>query len=226
MTSGMEKQTNGLYFNVVDGSFRTKCEKDHPEAIAREYETKDKVKSVKYELKYSALFGRIENIFFKDGDFGKSVNIVLEPNDDGVNPIIQLGTGTNYGEDFLKKLPNVDLEKPVRLMPYAFTTEDGKERRGITITHTNADTQKFTDKVEGFFYDAEAKTAKNGYPSPMGDTKSYDKEDWKIFYLQARKFLIQYTEKNILPKFSKIKSVATGDIDYPTTEINPDDVPF
>jgi len=223
----MEKQSNGLYFNVIDGSFRTKCDPKHPEAVAREYETKEGVKSVKYELKYSALFGKIENIFFKDGDFGKTVNIVLEPNEEGKNPIIQLSTATNYGEDFLKKLPNIDLAKEVRLMPFAFTAEDsGKEVRGISITHRNPDTGKFTDKIEAFFYDSKEKKALvDGYPEPQGDTKKYDKEDWKIFYLQVRKFMIKYAEEKVLSKFSKINSEEKA-IEYPTAEINPDDIPF
>lgn len=219
--SGAEKQSNALYYTVIDGSFRTKVEEGTPEAVAREYETKDGGKAVKYELKFAALFGKIQSIEFREGDYGKTLNLTLDPDDNGKSPIVQFNVESNYGESVMKILPNVDLSKEVRIRPYSFTDEKtGKEVRGVEITHRDAE-DKFTVKLKNYFYDSEKKVALNGYPTPEGDVAEYTKEDWKIFYLRARKFLIQYISENVIPRLSQAKKV-----EYPTDQINPDDIPF
>lgn len=198
-----EKPRNGQYYQVIDGTFRVKVSEDHPEAVKREYETKDGGKGVKYERKVAALFGKVTDVSFYEGDYGKNLIITLDEDEEtGLCPIISLSVATNYGEDMLKKLPNINLAEDVRIRPYAFTPEDSdKERRGMEITHRDSN-GKFTKKVPNFFYDVEKKVALNGYPTPEGDTKEYSNEDWKIFYLQARKFLVKFTEDKIIPVFA------------------------
>lgn len=216
-----ETRQGGLYYTVIDGTFRTRVDQTHPDAKPREYETRDGAKSVKYERIVSALSGYIEDITINDGDYGKTINIKLDPNDQGINPFVQLNAATVYGEDFLKKLPNIDLTNEVRMAPFSFTDENGREVRGISITQGE-------EKLKNFFYDPEAKKPINGYPEPDGDTEAYSKEDWKIYFLQARKFLLIYAQEQVFPKLhSRPEHVPTTPSQVEADdEPNPEDIPF
>ena len=156
-----------------------------------------------------------------ESDYGKTINITLDENADGVSPIVQLNTGTVYGEDFLKKLPNIDLTREVRLAPFAFTDQEGREVRGISVTQGE-------EKIKNYFYDPEAKTPINGYPIPDGDTDAYGKEDWKIYFLQARKFLIAYAQEQVFPKLAQrpARTEVKPSVVDEAEEINPEDIPF
>jgi hypothetical protein len=219
-------EKKGKFYNVIGGKFKVQVSKEHPEAEQRDYELKDGTKGTKFERTVDALFGKITDISFHDGDYGKNIFITLDENEDtGETPVISLSVATNYGEDALKKLPNINFSEDVRIRPYAWTPEDSdKERRGIEFTQKDSE-GLFKKKVDNFFYDKDTKEPVNGYPTPDGDTKSYSSDDWKIFYLQARKFLVKYTEEVILPKFSQVKQPEKA-IEYPTDDINPADTPF
>jgi L-fuconolactonase len=41
------------------------------------------------------------------------------------------------------------------------------------------------------------------YPDPEGNTEDYSKDDWEIYFLSARKFLINHTKIHICPKFQE-----------------------
>jgi hypothetical protein len=229
MSSAEKLRTKGVYYSVIEGTLRTRVDKDHPEAVAREYETRDGATAIKHELVFKALKGFITNIEFHDGDYGRTVNITLDENEEGATPVIQLNVETTYGEDFLKKLPNVDLEKEVRIAPFAFTAKDnGREMRGISLLQKDAE-GKWKVKAENYFYDREKKTVQNGYPTPEGDTKEYGKDDWKIYFLQARKFLIAYAVREVLPKLEGLqvkRDTAPETASADDVEINPDDIPW
>jgi hypothetical protein len=124
------------------------------------------------------------------------VYIMLDENADGSKPVIALSTASREGEDLLKKLPSIDLLKDVRLRPFNFEGDTGDEVRGMEVTQQDAE-GKYTVKVKNYFRDFEAKTNINGYPNPEGDTEDYSKDDWKLYFLQARKFLVNYTKENM-----------------------------
>lgn len=194
----------GLYFSIIEGAFRTKVAQDHPEAVRRDWVSADKKSSgVKYEREVNALFGFIKDIQFHDGEYGMSINVMLDENENGESPIISMGTSSREGEDLMKKLPNLDLTKEVRLRPFNFTGSDSEEVRGMEVMQQD-DAGNFTVKIKNYFRDTEKKENINGYPTPDADTSSSD--DWKLFFLQARKFLINYTKENIIPKLGATRS--------------------
>src|SRR3990167_5154458 len=187
------------WYYTIDGSFRQKVAQDHPEAVRRDWKSADgKTSGTKYERIISALFGRIENVEFVAGDYGLNINITLDENEDGVNPNVSLLAASREGEDFLKRLPNIDLTKEVRLMPFNFDDDNDREVRGLSIMQQD-EAGNFKVKITNYFYDPEKKENINGYPV-VADRDSMDKEDWKVFFIQARKFLVKYAEDNILPK--------------------------
>lgn len=228
--SGKEQaQPSGTWYSINEGKFKKKVSEDTPGAIARKWETppdKDgnKKSGIKYELHYNALFGKIENIKIVEGEYGQQVVIELDKDNDGETPIVAISMNSKYGVDFLKKLPNIKLDQEVRLMPFNFENDDGKEVTGIRVDHRDAE-EKFKAKVDNFFSDGTKST--NGYPDPEPNAKeTYSKADWKNYFSYVvPKFLVTYTTTNVLPKFNNKTSAPTIP-DYPEEEINPDDIPF
>ena len=220
-------QTPNKYYTIVGGTFRVQVPQNDPSAVRRDWTSADgKTSGTKYERIVNALFGRIENIQFFNGDYGQQVCISLDFNEQQQQPIIALNMASREAEDFLKKLPNIDLSKEVKLRPFSFEGERGDEVRGMEILQPN-DEGEFKTKITNFFRDTEKKENINGYPNPEGDTSDYSKDDWKVYFLLARKFLVTYAKENICPKFAnKMHRDVDAPVEYPKDEINPDDIPF
>jgi hypothetical protein len=229
MSKEISNQSSKTYYTIVDGTFRTKVEETHPQAKKREVEMEDGSKKIKWERVVGALVGKIENIFIQDGTYGKTVNITLDKDSDGKAPAIQLGIDTGrYGVDFLKKLPNIDLSQDVMFRPFSFTPEgEDKKIQGLEIKQGES-------KIDNFFWDTKNKKPLNGYPELVKKTADMDKDDWKIHFLTANKHIVSYANTHILPKFRaqevpaaiKRPKEESMPIEYPTEEINPEDIPF
>lgn len=197
MYKGLEQKDDKNYVNILgsDGSLRMTVDENTEGAKRREYETSDGKTGVKWELVFKSISGMVKDISFYDGSFGENILIDFE-NDDEVLTL-SVNTASNFGEDLMKKLPNIDFSQRVSMTPYAFEDEKGKVRKGLTINNQG-------DKIQNFFYDPIAKKNINNYPDPKpnkGD-KPYTKDDWKIYFIETRKFLTEYTQENILPKFA------------------------
>jgi len=187
------------YYTIVDGTFRTQVPEDHPDAVRRDWKSADgKSSGTKYERIIRALYGYITEISFADTQFGMQIYIKLDKNTDGEEPTVALNVTSREAEDLMKKLPNIDLALEVQLRPYAFDGTEGDEVRGMSVMQPD-EFGDFKKKVVGFFRDFDAKKNINGFPNPDGDTDSYSKDDWKIYFLLCRKFLIHYTTENVIP---------------------------
>lgn len=190
---------------LADGKFHESVEDGTPGSVVREYEdSKTGEMKQKVELVHESVSGIITNVSFHDGEFGKTIQVELDG--DGV---VSVGTTSTFGEDLMKKLPAIDLTKEVKLTPYSFEAE-GKTRKGITVYQGG-------EKVESFYYDKEAKKAINDIPQPEGDTKSFDSDDWKMYFMVVRKFLIKQVEKIFPPKEFEPVNEVEGEI-APTFE--------
>lgn len=181
---------------LADGAIHIECDEGDEGAKKRDYETSDGKVGTKFEKVYSEISGIINKISFYEGTFGKSLQ--LEIVDEGQEPItLSLSTNSNYGEDMMKKLPNLNLKERVVLAPYSFIDEKtGKNRKGITVTQNDL-------KIQNYFYDFASKKITNGYPvakqakitksNPRG---TLSKDQWKAYFLEARIFMIDFiTEK-------------------------------
>ncbi len=168
-------------------------------------------KGSKWELIFKSLSGKITNLQIFDGDYGKNLLVTLTYN--GGEDTISFNTATPFGEDFMKKLPNFNLDEYVTITPYSFIDDNGKTRKGITVTQGDV-------KLQNYFYDAEKKKNLHKYPTPEGDTDKFDKDDWKIYFTHCRKFLVKNTEDVFLPAFAHLKQVVA--VDYPTEEAKAD----
>lgn len=171
------------YLNILsDGTMRMSVPEGTEGAVTRTYETSDGKTGTKTELVLTELSGRISKVNFYDGAYGKLLQVTITDGDE--EPLtLSIGCESNFGEDLMKKLPAIDLEKPVILIPYSFEDDKGKKRRGITVKQDEI-------KIENFYYDKETKKNKFGYPTPK-ITKKMDKDKWKLHFMEARMFLIE-----------------------------------
>ena len=212
----------------ADGRFHEKVDKDTEGAVLREYTVKkdgEETKGEKWELLYKDISNvLVTNIRFEDGDYGENILLTLI---DGDNEIVwSESTASNFGSDLMKKLPNLDFSKRVSFKPYAFEDEKGKDKRGVSIFQE--------DKVSDFFYDGEKKL--HGFPEWPKALEDMKSDDWKMFFLQVKMFLTDYTKTNIVPKFAEGPSKPLhspeeqreidGQDGIPTEDIKPEDIPF
>lgn len=196
-----------------DGTLRLTVPEGTPGAVFREGETKDGKHYSKWELVFKSLSGKISNMWFHDGDYG--LNLMVSFAYDGGEDTVSFGTATPFGEDFMKKLPNINLDEFVTISPFSFIDDNGKNRRGVTVKQGDT-------KLENYFYDKEKKKNVHKYPNPEGDTSTFTKDDWKIYFLQARKFLVKHTEDNFIPKFAdRQPKIEVSSVPYPTDYVEP-----
>lgn len=224
-----EKATGDkVYFYVIDGEFRTLVPEDHPEAQARHWETKDGKSGTKHERAVKALFGAVEGIEIRDGDYGKQINIALDKNEEGKTPVMQFSVDSRYGDDILHKIPNIKSGVEYRFMPYSFKPKDSdNEKRGVSVASRDEE-DNFTVKVNDFFTKVEVVDGKNvytqlhGFPAPTED----DKSDWPFYFKKASKFMVKYIEEQVIPQFVPAPRTTSIATDSPKDDINPDDIPF
>lgn len=203
---------------LADGKLHVTVPEGTEGSVIREYEKSDGTKGSKNELVYTEISGLITEIKFYDGDYGKQLLLTFVDGEE--KPVtLALSTASNFGEDVLKKIINVDLALPVKFAPYAFTDDVSKKlKKGITITQNGK-------KIENYFYDKEKKENINGYPvapqpaKKKGITVPVNKEEWKIWFMQCRIFLID----KITEHFKLDEVVAdTTQIEYPISDASND----
>lgn len=198
-----------------DGTLRLTVDAGTEGAKLREYETSDGKKGSKWELTFKSLCGKITNMQMHEGDYGKNLLVTLSY--EGGADTVSFNTATPFGEDFMKKLPNIYLDEFVTIAPYSFTDEAGKTRKGVTVTQGDVKLQNAFSEVTEVKGKKVYKTL-HGFPEPTG--KEEDKDDWKIYFTQCRKFLVKNVEEKFLPAYAHMITGTT--VEYPEMEHAPD----
>jgi hypothetical protein len=229
-----KSQSDKLFITIAEGALRQSVPEGTPDAVKRSWQAGGKT-GIKNELVYNAVVGEITDVTFYEGEHeGKkfqTLNIQLAPETEGEpSPVISAGIDTKYAADLMKKLPNVDFTEEVRIRPYSYIP-NGKEKptTGVELMQREGVTGNFTRKVESYFdsYDEKAKkfTSKNGFPTPEGDVSRYVSDDWKIYFLQVKRFLVDYTKENITARFQVANLPKPVEYDK-TNGIDPDAIGF
>jgi len=198
---GLQKRESRTYLQVIaDGSIRMQVPEGTEGAVRREYEDKDGNKQFKIEAVFDAIDGILGDITVKPGKFGDQIMVPLTDQDSGEVFTLALGTSSNFGEDFMRKLPNINLAEPVLLAPFSFVGDNGKDVRGMDIRQGfDLNVPNSGEKAANHYWDAEAKRSVNGIPNPEGDTRHFNTDDWKVYFITVRKFLIaDLTKKGII----------------------------
>lgn len=187
------KAENRKYITILaDGKLHMTVPEGTEGATMRHYELKDGTKGSKLELVFTEVSGIITNINLKDGNYGQMLEATITDAANGEDPVVlSVGVNSNFAEDLMKKLPNISLTLPVRLVPFSFTDDKGKARKGITVYQDQV-------KVESYYHESGTFNPLNGYPSPQKDQKLMKKPDWKKFYGVANDFLVEETRKRFV----------------------------
>lgn len=206
----------GRYISIkADGLFHEKVDMGTDGAVLREYELKDGTKGSKWELLYKDLKNvYVKDVAFENSDFGENILVTFTDGESDIT--LAESTSGNFGSDIMKKLPNINFSEKVGVAPYAFVDErTGKPKRGVTFYQQS-------DKVGDYFWDGTENL--HGFPKPDGDTSKFDKDDWKVHFINVKKFLVNYTRENVIPKLAEGR--AESPTDYPADDIKPEDIPF
>jgi len=183
-----------------EGVFVKKVDKGTPNSRERTYlNPKTEKEETVTEDVVKAFTGYIRNIELQEQDWGEVIMVTLVE-DDGNQVSLSFNADSNFGTDLMKKLPNVDFLKLVRLAPYSFETKEGKKMRGVTI-------EQAAEKVTSFFSEKDGDSYKsiNGFPEPKGDTSKFTKKNWRDYFgVTVYNFLRDHTVEKVLPVFEDL----------------------
>lgn len=154
--------TNTIYLSVADGNLV----RQHKQATERTTERITKTGKLVYEERFKDLTAKLVKIDTKENDYGKQWQ--LNFTDGEVTYIVSLPFSSRYASSFLKALPNVNLYKEVRFMPWAM-----KDKNDATKTITGITLYQDGNKIAPAY----TKEEPNGLPQ-MTKIKVKGKEQW------------------------------------------------
>lgn len=209
------------YYDFAGGLFRTRESEPSQNTITRKLTMGVNEGKEVHELHKKELEGRIIKVELNESNPKiKTWNFTIDTSLDKDKPeqiILQLGSKGGYASSFLKKLPNIDLEKDVVLRGYKDFTPEGSDKSytGFSIKHVGE-----KDGVKLFY----TKEDPNGLPKPK--TVEFDGEE-KLDFSEQRTFLEKMVNEQIKPKLSgyyEPAAVSEELVNQGTEEV--DDLPF
>lgn len=187
----MHTGSNNTYLYIIGGNICQKVEETTPGARRREFENPTtKAKGVKFEIVYRSWEGIIRTLSFRDTDFGHQLNVEFD------DAVLTIDTSSRYFSDFAKKLPSINIEEPIEIVPYDWEPEPGKRSIGMNLVQHGK-------KMKNYYWDELENKPCHGIPAPIGNTKTYKSDDWKVFYISVKKFFISEIEKLGMSKENK-----------------------
>jgi hypothetical protein len=154
--------TNTTYLSVADGNLV----RQHKQATERTTERLTKTGKLVYEERFKDLTAKLENITTRTNEYGTQWQ--LEFTDGDATYIVSLPYSSRYSSSFLKALPNVDVSKELRFMPWAM-----KDKQDATKTITGVTLYQDGEKIAPAY----TKENPNGLPQ-MVKIKVKGKEQW------------------------------------------------
>jgi hypothetical protein len=154
--------TNTIYLSVADGNLV----RQHKQATERTTERITKTGKLVYEERFKDLTAKLVKIDTKENDYGKQWQLSFT--DGEVTYIVSLPFSSRYASSFLKALPNLNLSKDLRFMPWAM-----KDKNDATKTITGITLYQDGEKIAPAY----TKEDPNGLPQ-MTKIKVKGKEQW------------------------------------------------
>jgi hypothetical protein len=227
MASDIVTGSSTTYLTIIGGNLKQKVSEDTDGAKERIYEKKDGSEGSKFELSHRNVRGKLAAFDFDKKDFGVTMLEIVIIDEDGLKTQISTPDNSRYASDFMEKLPNIDLSQEIVFNTYDFEPKNGKRKTGVSIIQ-GKDADGEPNKIQTAYFDFEKKKPLRGLPQPTGDVEEYETDDWKMYYLQKKKFLVKATKKifddhvasqNVTSESVKPKKKASK-------ELEADDVPF
>ena len=153
---------NTTYLSVADGNLV----RQHKQANERTTERLTKTGKLVFEERFKDLTAKLDGITTRENDYGKQWQLRFQ--DQGDYYVISLPFSSRYASSFLKVLPNIDLSKEIRFMPWAM-----KDKMDATKTITGITLYQDGEKVAPYYTKEDPK----GLPQ-MVKIKVKGKEQW------------------------------------------------
>jgi hypothetical protein len=153
---------NTIYLNVADGNLV----RQHKQPNERTSERLTKTGKLVYEERFKDLTAKLETINTRTNDYGTQWQLHFTDGDDSY--VVSLPYSSRYASSFLKALPNVDVNKVLRFMPWAM-----KDKLDATKTITGITLYQDGEKIAPAY----TKENPNGLPQ-MTKIKVKGKEQW------------------------------------------------
>jgi len=195
---------------------KQKVDSSTPGAVKRLKQDKTET----WALEHDYVSGIIENIFYKeDAQYGNSFEVTIRDVADLYQ--VSFSEDSRFWFDFMKKLPNLDLKKEVKITAYDFEDKSGKRRAGVSVEQSGI-------KIKSYYETQNEDKTWNllhGFPSGEGvDFK--DKDELKMYFIKVKKFLRNEFMTKFKDSFdNKTHSTATEEDDSFTPPAD-DDLPF
>ena len=189
-----QEQKGRLLYVLADGLLRENVPEGTEGAKLRVVkDDAGNIKAEKWELAYPGITGFITGVSTFDGDYGMNILISMKDEDEE-EFTVSLKASSMYGEDFLHKLPAIDMSKEITLKCYNFEADNGRKMTGITMTQDGEKLRNAFNYKDG----DEWVSPIEGYPA-QPEKEPKNSEAWKIFFAMRREWVIEYlTEKGLL----------------------------
>lgn len=180
----------GIFLGISDG----KLVQQHKEAVKDVTATRTtKTGKTVHEEKFDYIEGILSSLKTKENDYGKQYVLGIQDGDDKF--YINISYSSRYATSFLKALPNIDILKPVKLMPWSMNDKNDATKKitGITMWQDG-------EKIAAAY----TKEAPNGLPE-MVQVKLKGKMQWDSTDMDA------FLEAMAMKKFEKIEPEVKSD---------------
>lgn len=128
---------SAIYLRIADGMVVEQVEEGKEGAISRTTKPSDEHPNGRtvWERRDKFVEGLIISMFRKEREYkGEVMNsLAIRLKDGGEVYQIDMNEGNRYWSSFMLRLPNLDLSKSVRLLPYDFTDKEGRRVVGMNL---------------------------------------------------------------------------------------------
>lgn len=164
------------YWTFSRGQFIRRVDENTKGAQPRVLEMGPNEGKTVYELSVDQVTGQLIDCKIKDGQYGKSFQLIFDVTEDENSPefyAIDFKFNSS-GKSFLKKLPNIDLSQDVALVCYSI---DGTNAKGEPVKNYYAVPYQGEISKAGKVQPAYTKEEPNGFPE-LKKIKVKGKETW------------------------------------------------
>jgi hypothetical protein len=194
---GLENRQDGKYLTIFDGKFCIRVKEGTEGATQRV----NKENNTVYEKYYTSFTAKLVGIRTSESKYGKSWNFDFR--DSGEMYTLQLPWSNSFASNFLKKLPNIDLEAEMKVQPVQ-KVENGKKKTSLFVTqHGQPVKHAYTREVP------------NGLPQ-MEQIEVKGQLMWDDG--KQIKFLHDMVVSTILPKLSHNAPVPSTPVEAPASQ--------
>jgi hypothetical protein len=206
---------SAIYLRIADGMVVEQVEEGKEGAISRTTKPSDEHPNGRtvWERRDKFVEGVVISMFRKEREYkGEVMNsLAIRLKDGGEVYQIDLNEGNRYWSSFMLRLPNLDLSKSVRLLPYDFTDKEGRRVVGMNL-------MQGSDKVQPKWTKDSPGDLPQGRKVRVNGKDVWDFEDRDQYLLKVM--------QAIASKLQAADTAIEGGKDEPVVVSDEDDLPF